>query len=111
MGKFAILILCVFTRISHFLIDNLETTLNALFGCEDWKPLRSLSGQEREQRIVSLYKTKLKEIADFVFPYKICFPDKKRTYYYLFHLSKHYMGCSIMKSAFAKLHYVYIEFF
>ena len=110
ISKSEILLNFMFTRISQFLIDNLETTLNALFGCEDWKPLRSLSGQEREQRIVSLYKTKLKEIADFVFPYKICFPDKKRTYYYLFHLTKHHMGCSIMKSAFAKFHYGNIEF-
>jgi len=64
---------------------------NELFGCEDWKELKPLTGYQREQRIVDVYRTKLKEIADFVFPYRICFPDKKRTYYYLFHLSKHYM--------------------
>lgn len=108
--KSEILLNFMYTQINRFLIDNLETTLNELFGCKDWKELKPLTGYQREQRIVNLYKTKLKEIADFVFPYRICFPDKKRTYYYLFHLSKHYMGCSIMKSAFAKFNYGKIEF-
>lgn len=108
--KSEILLNFMFTRINQFLSDNLETTLNELFGCEDWKQLRTLGGAKREQGIVNLYREKLKKIADFVFPYRICFPDRERTYYYLFHISKHYKGCSIMKSAFAKFNYGNIEF-
>jgi three-Cys-motif partner protein len=108
--KSEILLNFMFTQINRFLIDPLGATLNELFGCEDWKRLRTITGAEREQKIVNLYRMKLKEIASFVFPYRICFPDKERTYYYLFHLTKHYKGCSIMKSSFAKFNYGNIEF-
>jgi three-Cys-motif partner protein len=45
--KSEILLNFMFTQINRFLIDELEETLNDLFGCEDWKALRSLNGIER----------------------------------------------------------------
>ncbi len=108
--KSEILLNFMFTQINRFLSDNLEMTLNELFGCREWKELRTITGDQREQKIVSLYRKKLKEIAGYVFPYRICFSDRERTYYYLFHLTKHFKGCSIMKSSFAKFNYGNIEF-
>jgi len=108
--KSEILLNFMFTQINRFLIDELEGTLNDLFGCEDWKSLKNLSGAEREQGIVNLYRTQLKGIAKFAFPYRLSFSDRDRTYYYLFHLTNHLKGCSIMKSAFAKFNYGKVEF-
>ncbi|MDA8214888.1 MAG: three-Cys-motif partner protein TcmP [Nitrospiraceae bacterium] len=108
--KSEILLNFMFTQINRFLIDELEETLNDLFGCGDWKALRALSGIEREQGIVNLYRTRLKEFSKFAFPYRLSFADKDRTYYYLFHLTNNLKGCSIMKSAFAKFNYGNVEF-
>lgn len=108
--KSEILLNFMFTQINRFLIDDLETTLNNLFGCEDWKEVPNLRKHEREQAIINLYRMQLKKFADFVFPYRVCFSDKSRTYYYLFHLSNHCKGCSIMKSAFAKFNHGKVEF-
>jgi len=108
--KSEILLNFMFTQVNRFLIDELEETLNGLFGSADWKVLRSLKGEDREQGIVSLYRTQLKQISRFVFPYRISFPQKDRTYFYLFHLTNNLKGCSIMKSAFAKFNYGNVEF-
>lgn len=108
--KSEILLNFMFTQINRFLINELEETLNDLFGCEDWKDLRSLSGIEREQGIVNLYRKRLKEFSKFAFPYRLSFADRDRTYYYLFHLTNNLKGCSIMKSAFAKFNYGNVEF-
>lgn len=108
--KSEILLNFMFTQVNRFLIDELEDTLNDLFGCKDWKDLKTLSGTEREQGIVNLYRTKLKEFSKFAFPYRLSFSDRDRTYYYLFHLTNNLKGCSIMKSAFAKFNYGKVEF-
>ncbi|MDO8281923.1 MAG: three-Cys-motif partner protein TcmP [Thermodesulfovibrionia bacterium] len=108
--KSEILLNFMFTQVNRFLIDELEDTLNDLFGCKDWKALKTLSGTEREQGIVNLYRTKLKEFSKFAFPYRLSFSDRDRTYYYLFHLTNNLKGCSIMKSAFAKFNYGKVEF-
>lgn len=108
--KSEILLNFMFTQINRFLIDDLGKTLNELFGCEDWKTLRNLSGGEREQGIVNLYRTQLKTFSKFAYPYRLSFSDRDRTYYYLFHLTNHLMGCTIMKSAFAKFNYGKVEF-
>lgn len=105
-----ILLNFMFNHINRFLIDDLEKTLNELFGCEDWKALRNLRGGEREQGIVSLYRAQLKTFSKFAYPYKLNFHDKNRTYYYLFHLTNNLKGCTIMKSAFAKFNYGKVEF-
>ena len=108
--KSEILLNFMFTQINRFLIDELESTLNDLFGCKDWTYLKNLSGVEREQGIINLYRQQLKGIAAFAFPYRLSFSDRNRTYYYLFHLTNHVKGCSIMKSAFAKFNYGKVEF-
>ncbi len=103
INKSEIFLNFMFTQINRFLDEGkIEGRLNELFGCTDWKGLSDLSGQKRELGIIDLYKDQLKKIAKFVYPYPLSFPDKERTYYYLFHLTNHSLGCSIMKSAFAK---------
>jgi len=56
------------------------------------------------------YRNQLKKSSKFVFPYRIEFPKVKRTYYYLFHLTNHHKGASIMKSSFAKFNYGRVEY-
>lgn len=38
-----------------------------------------------------------------MFPYRLCFPDKDQTYYYLFHATNHIDGITLMKDAFSGL--------
>lgn len=45
-----ILLNFMFTQINRFLIDGLEKTLNELFGCEDWKMLRSFKRRGKGTR-------------------------------------------------------------
>ncbi len=87
-----------------------DSTLDILFNTKQWRKCIELSGSEREEQLVSLYRNKCKEIASFVYPYRISFPDQNRTYYYLFHLTNHYKGASIMKSSFAKYNFGNIEY-
>jgi three-Cys-motif partner protein len=105
-----ILLNFMFTQVNRFLIDDLEDALNGLFGCPDWKEVREMHGEARERGIIDLYRKQLKKSANFVYPYRISFPDKDRTYYYLFHLTNHVKGCKIMKSSFAKFNYGNVEF-
>lgn len=96
----------MYDYISRFIntTDNpkLEERYDRFFGCNEWREARGLSGEEREKKLVDIYKQQLKKRgARFVFPYKLSFPDKDRTYYYLFHVTNDRNGCSIMKSVFA----------
>ena len=104
--KSEILFNFMFNGINRFLsLRQNEKIMNDLFGTNKWKSLSELKGIERENKIIELYKSQLKKIAKFVFPYQIEFPKMQRTYYYLFHLTNHYKGASIMKSSFAKFNY------
>jgi len=89
-----------------------ESQLTSFFGCEDWKNARYLSGGERETFLVDLYKRKLKETtrANFVFAYRLCYPAKDQTYYYLIHATNHIDGISLMKSSFASINYGRVEY-
>lgn len=92
-----------FNALNRFLSSTpLEKTTTDLFGTDKWKSLPKLKGLERENSILNLYREQLEKIAEFVFPFKVQFPHKDRTYYYLFHLTNYWKGCSIMKSCFAK---------
>lgn len=98
----------MFTRINEFLgAPNVETILNDYFGPCDWKSLVELHGFDREKALMSLYRNQLKTYAkvSYVYPYPVEFPSARRTYYYLFHLTNYWKGCSIMKSVFAELNY------
>jgi len=99
--KSEVLINFMYNSVNRFLIDNIESTLNKLFNCEDWKKYKNTT-INREKEIVKLYRDQLKQIADFVISCRVCFPTKKRTYYYLYHLTKHVLGCSVMKSCIAQ---------
>lgn len=92
----------MFNGVNRFIsLPKLEDTTTRLFGTDEWKELVHLKGPEREKRIVSLYKNQLEQIAEYVYYFPIEFPKRDRTYYYLFHLTNYWLGCSIMKSCFA----------
>jgi three-Cys-motif partner protein len=98
----------MFTRINEFLSDpKLTAVFDDYFGKCPWQELNKLHGFEREKSLVSLYRNQLKECANvrYVYPYPIEFPGRKRTFYYLFHLTNSSLGCAIMKSVFAELNY------
>ncbi|NLW25907.1 three-Cys-motif partner protein TcmP [Acetivibrio saccincola] len=100
----------MFTRINEFLsAEKIEKTLDKLFGCSDWRVFKEQSNS-REQDIVTLYRRQLKKFSKFVYYYRMSFPNRDRTYYYLFHLTNHYKGCAIMKAAFAKFNYGKVEY-
>ncbi|NVM53145.1 MAG: three-Cys-motif partner protein TcmP [Candidatus Helarchaeota archaeon] len=106
-----ILLNFMFNAINRFLsLGSVEETTNNLFGSEEWKSILGKKGVERETALLSLYKSQLKKIAKFVLPCKVEFPGKKRTFYYLFHLTNHPKGCSIMKSCFAKYTFGRLEY-
>lgn len=101
--KSEIILNFMFEAINRFLgLRENEKIMNELFGSDEWKKVISLSGRNRENEIISLYKNQLEKIAKFVYPYKIEHPRRRRTFYYLFHLTNYWKGCSIMKSSFAK---------
>ena len=103
----------MFDYISRFIGKDdpaLEATYTSFFGTEEWRDAIPLSGEEREKKLVDIYKRQLKKNAKYVFPFKLSFPDKDRTYYYLFHVTNNRDGCSIMKSAFASKNLGRVEY-
>ena len=102
VNKPEIIINFMFNAVTRFLErDDLKETFTRVFGSEEWQNIVKKT-DEREKNIVEFYVSRLKNISKFVFPYRLTFPDKKRTYYYLIHLTNHPLGASIMKSSFAK---------
>ena len=71
-----------------FSLKQNQEIMNDLFWTSEWKSLLNLKGADRENKIITLYRNQLKKISKFVFPYKLEYPKMKRTYYYLFHLTK-----------------------
>ena len=101
-----IIINFMFDFINRFIAKpELESTLNKFFGSEEWITARELSGQEREAFLVDVFKRKIKEItgAEYVFAYRLCYPYKDQTYYYLIHATNHIDGITLMKDAFASV--------
>ena len=102
IDKPEIVINFMYNAITRFLEKKeLEETFTRVFGTDEWKEVAK-KDDEREKNIVDFYVSRLKKISKFVFPYRLTFPDKKRTYYYLIHMTNHYKGATIMKSSFAK---------
>lgn len=83
-------------------VDKVKKTINNLYGTNEWEKIRNFKGKEREIAAVNLFKKQLQNIFKYVQEYKISFPDKNRTYYYLIHCCNHHKGLSIMSSSFAK---------
>ena len=96
----------MFDFINRFISKpELEESLNTFFGTDEWKQAISLTGQKRETFLVDLFRNKLKEItgAKYVFPFRLCYPNKDQTYYYLIHATNHIDGITLMKNAFASV--------
>lgn len=89
-----------------------ERQLNSFFGDEQWKEAKALSGAEREAYLVDLYKRNLKRItgAKYVFSYRLCYPDRDQTYYYLIHATNHIDGITAMKDCFAAINNGRVEY-
>jgi three-Cys-motif partner protein len=101
-SKPEIVINFMYNAIGRFLKrSDLTGTFTRVFGTSEWKKVLEQPG-DREENLVAYYVSRLKKISKFVTPYRLTFPHKKRTYYYLIHLTNHYLGASIMKSSFAK---------
>ena len=108
MGTFGneIIINFMFDFINRFTsVSNLEGTYTAFFGSDKWKKANQMAGNCREQYLVNLFKDKVKEItkAKYVFAYRMCYPDKNQTYYYLIHATNHIDGITLMKDSFASI--------
>lgn len=79
-----------------------EERFTELFGNIEWKKFADENIKTKEDKLVGLFRTRCQEFAKYVYPFKLSFPNKKRPYYYLFHLCNHPKGCSLMKASFAK---------
>ena len=101
----------MFNSLNRFLGDaKLENIFNDLFGSDNWKNKLNCKKIEKENGIVELFNECLKKISNYVYPYRLSFQDKNRTYYYLYHITNHSKGCSIMKSCFTKYNYGEVEY-
>ena len=103
----------MFDFINRFIaIPSLEVNYNQFFGCSEWKQALNLKEKEREDFLVGLYKNRLKVVtgAKYVFPYRLCYPNKDQTYYYLFHATNHIDGITHMKEAFARINNGRVEY-
>lgn len=108
--KSEILLNFMYFAISRFLsLETIEQTKNDLFGGEEWKSIENLEGNNREEALMSLYRSKLKKFSTFVYCFPLSFPDKDRTIYYLVHLTNNVKGC-IMKDCFAKYNHGRTEY-
>ncbi|MFQ5715212.1 MAG: three-Cys-motif partner protein TcmP [Candidatus Scalinduaceae bacterium] len=111
IDKTEILLNFMFTRVNQFLSDPKKTNIyNDLFGNIYWQNCTKLHGEEREKCIIEGYRKWLKQFTRHVYYFRLEYPDKRRTYYYLFHLTNHFLGCSIIKSSFAKFNYGRVEY-
>lgn len=82
---------------------NLEKTYNDLFGSTNWKEIMDFTDNGKESKLIDLYRDNLKNIYNYVLPYRFLYSDRDRTIYYLIHMTKHIKGVSIMKSCFAEI--------
>lgn len=108
-----IIINFMFDFINRFIsFKDVEDCYNKFFGSAEWKNAEKMIGNERESFLVKLFKDKIKEItkAKYAFAYRLCYPDKKQTYYYLIHLTNHIDGISLMKSSFTAINNGKVEY-
>lgn len=103
----------MFDFINRFIsFKGVEDCYNKFFGSDEWKKAEKMTGNERESFLVKLFKDKIKEItkAKYAFAYRLCYPDKNQTYYYLIHLTNHIDGISLMKSSFTAINNGKVEY-
>ncbi len=78
----------------------LAATLDRLVGSPDWRSISRLSGTQREQAFIALYRQKLKyHGAKHVIPFRMEDDARERTLYYLVYATKHPRGANVMKDA------------
>lgn len=82
--------------------EKIQNIYDEYFGGDEWRKCKGKYLYEREQKLTSIFRNKCKEFSKYVYPFRLNFPHKKQTYYYLFHLTNHLLGCSLMKDSFAK---------
>ena len=80
----------------------IQNIYDEYFDGDEWRECKGKYLYEKEQKFVSIFRNKCKNFSKHVYPFKLNFPHKKQTYYYLFHLTNHWLGCSLMKNSFAK---------
>ncbi len=115
MGSFGneIIINFMFDFINRFVsVPAMEESYNKFFGSDKWKAAEIKSDKEREDYLVNLFKEKVRDItkAKYVFAYKICYPNKNQTYYYLIHATNHIDGITLMKDSFASINNGRVEY-
>ncbi len=86
----------------HLTNPKVENCLDELFGCEQWRVIGECAPDKKEQAIIGLYRDQLKKASNLVMPFRVCYPDRNRTIYYLVHLTNNLKGASIMKSCVAE---------
>ncbi|MBN1695439.1 three-Cys-motif partner protein TcmP [candidate division WOR-3 bacterium] len=79
-------------------LSDTEVTLDELFGCQEWRDIRKVSGwEEKDIKLRDLYIKQLNKVAKFVFPFRVCMDRRAMTLYYLIHATNHFLGLKIMK--------------
>lgn len=94
----------MFDHINRFLpVAAMDQQRDEYFGSTEWRRALSKCGHERELFLVNLYKENLKRItgAKFCFAYRLSYPERNQTYYYLIHVTKDIEGITHMKNSFA----------
>ena len=95
-----VLIYVPFPDINRFLsIPAQEPALNALFGGEDWKAAKALSGEKRIQYLHDLFRQKLESVRSF----QIVSSKHAARGYHLFFGTNHKRGLERMKEAMWKV--------
>ena len=82
--------------------EKINKIYDEYFGSDVWRVCKGKKLKEKEDELVKVFRSNCKKFCNFVYPFKLKFPYEDRTYYYLFHLTQHYKGCSLMKDSFAK---------
>ena len=102
----------MFDYLNRFLSVSDEKLIDDFFGTHEWIDAVKLSGNAREEFLVGLYKNQVKKVtgAKYVFPYKISYPNRDKTYYYLIHATNHIDGITYMKDAFASVNNGKVEY-
>lgn len=82
------------------------------FGTHEWIGAANLTGKAREEFLINIYKNQLKKVtgAKFVYAYRLCYPDRDQTYYYLIHATNHIDGITYMKNSFARVNNGRVEY-
>ena len=104
-GKTEILLNFMYNTLQRFVShpnEKINKIYDEYFGGDEWRKCTEKRLTEKENELVSIFRKNCKIFCKFVYPFKLKFPNKNQTYYYLFHLTQHRKGCSLMKDSFAK---------